>query len=407
MPHRARLVHLPPRRGKDLCHQAFRQTLDVLRITDEALEDLCCECPHLPALDSLVLKALDEMTLGEPQGRTRSPTHVFLVHARQADFEGILYRATPQGFRPVGSPIRLTADETHAFSVDAGDVTVSNYRDEGADLEAYQARFHPEVRRSVGEPIRNYVSYRVAGDRPGAIIAFNYPDRATRYEAQVLAALAVTLGTVWTLGSRVAQVEEAFVYLIGALARASEVNDEVTGDHIVRVSRYCEVLARAAGYPEGEARVLAYSSQLHDVGKIHTPRELLRKPGPLTAAELALMQEHTLQGEKIIGSSPRLAMARRIAGAHHENWDGSGYPRGLRGEAIPREARLVKIVDVYDALRSPRPYKPALSHEQALEVFTVGDHRTRPRQHFDPELLRVFRDIHEEFRRIHAEIQPW
>ncbi|RMG94680.1 MAG: HD domain-containing protein [Candidatus Dadabacteria bacterium] len=406
MPHRARLIHVP-RRGRDLCHMAFRQTLDLLRVTDETLAELCQECPSVPDPDALVVRALNEMTLGEPGQGTRAPSHVFLVHARGEEFEGVLYRSTPEGFRPARGPIRFRADESHAFSVGSGDVTVSNWEDDGGDLGAYQNRFHPEVREAIGEAVRNFVSYRVAGDRPGAIIAFNYPDRATRYEAQVLAALAVTLGAVWTLASRVAQVEEAFVYLIGALARASEVNDEVTGDHIVRVSRYCEVLARAAGYTDTEARVLAYSSQLHDVGKIHTPRELLRKPGPLTEAETALMREHTLHGEKIIGTSPRLATARRIAGAHHENWDGSGYPRGLRGEEIPREARLVKIVDVYDALRSARPYKPALSHEEAMEVFERGDGRTRPGAHFDPELLRVFRSVHEEFRRIHAEIQPW
>ncbi len=406
MPHRARIVRMP-RRGQDLCHSAFRQTLDLLRVTDEVLAELCRECPHLPDLDALVLRALNEMVLGEGDSGTRSPSHLFLVHAKGDRYEGTLYAAGPGGFRPASGPISFMADESHAFSAGGDDVVVSNQQDEGVSPEAYQTRFHPEVRRAIGRPIRNFVTYRIAGDRPGAIIAFNYPRRATRYEAQVLAALAVTLGTVWTLSSRVAQVEEAFLYLVGALARASEVNDEITGDHILLVSRYAETLARAAGYPDDEARVIAYSSELHDVGKIHTPGELLRKPGPLTPEELDLVRQHTLQGEKIIGTSPRLATARRIAGAHHENWDGSGYPRGLAGEEIPREARLVKIVDVYDALRSERPYKGALSHEEALRVMVEGDERVDPGRHFDPDLLRTFRDVHEEFRRIHAEIQPW
>ncbi len=406
MPHRARILGVA-RRGRDLCHLAFRQTLDLLRVTDQTLEELCRECPRFPDLDSLVLRALQEIVLGERETPARYPSHVFLVHPRDEGFEGFLYRAHPGGFERAGGPIRFGRDEAHAFSMGEADVQVSNHQDEGEPLEAYQGRFHPEIRRAVGEPIRNFVAYRITGDRPGAIVAFNYPGRATRYEGQVLAALAVTLGALWTLASRVAEVEEAFLYLIGALARASEVNDEVTGDHILRVSRYVEVLARAAGHTEEQARVIAYSSQLHDVGKIHTPRELLRKPGPLTPEETAIMRQHPLQGERIIGTSPRLAVARRIAGAHHENWDGSGYPRGLSGGAIPREARIVKIADVYDALRSDRPYKRALSHEQALRVMLEGDERMDPQAHFDPELLDVFRTIHAEFRRIHAEIQPW
>ncbi len=396
---------VPRQRGRDLCHLAFRQTLELLRVTDEALEELCHECPRVPDLDALVLRTLNEMALGEAGVGTRFPTHAFLVHGADPSYRGTVYAFGPRGYAPVGPSFCFAATESHAFSAGTDAVVVQNVEDEGVALEEFQARFHPAVRAGVAAPIRNFVTYRIAGDRPGAIIAFNYPGRATRYEAQVLSTLAITLGSLWTLSSRIAQVEEAFLYLVGALARASEVNDEVTGDHILRVSRTAELLARAAGWGEEEARVLSYSTELHDVGKIHTPRELLRKPGPLTAEEAHVMRQHTLQGERIIGSAQRLATARRIAGAHHENWDGSGYPRGLAGEAIPREARLARIVDVYDALRSERPYKRALTHEEACRVMLYGDDRTRPEGDFDPELLAAFRRVQGEFRRIHAEFQ--
>jgi HD-GYP domain-containing protein (c-di-GMP phosphodiesterase class II) len=400
-------VLLRPQRGRDLCHLAFRQTLDLLQVTDEALEELCHESPQVPDLDSLVLRALNEMTLGETDGRTRAPTHVFLVHGPGPPWSGILYRLGPTGYVAVAGPIRLEADEGDALATGAEAVTVSNQPDEGVDRETYQKRFHPALRNAVADPIHNFVSYRIPGDWSGAIVALNYPGQATRYEAQVLSALSVTLGSLWTLASRVAQVEEGFIYLVGALARASEVNDQVTGDHILRVSRYAETLSRTLGYTPEEARTIAYSSELHDVGKIHTPRELLLKPGPLAPREVAVVRQHTLQGEKIIGTAPRLAVARKIAGAHHENWDGSGYPRGLVGAEIPRQARLVKVVDVYDALRSERPYKQASTHEEAVRVMTHGDDRIDPGRHFDPEMLQAFRAIHSEFQRIHAEIQPW
>lgn len=395
------------KRGRDLCHQAFRQTLDLLRVTDETLEELCYACPNVPDLDALVLRALNEMALGDEKLGTRAPTHVFLVHGPAPALTGIVYGIGSEGYVPVSGPLRIEPERSYAFSAGSETVVISNQEDGDESPEVYQSRFHPDVRSAVGVPIRNFVTYRIAGAWPGAIIAFNYPEQATRYEAQVLSALAITLGSIWTLASRVAQVEEAFLYLVGALARASEVNDEVTGDHILRVSRYAETMARALGYAPEDVRVIAYSSQLHDVGKIHTARQILRKAGPLTPEEEVVMREHTWQGEKIIGSSPRLAVARKIAGAHHENWDGSGYPRGLAGEEIPREARLAKIVDVYDALRSERPYKPALSHDETCRIMLQGDDRTDPQAHFDPEMLSAFRDLHGEFQRIHAGIQAW
>lgn len=392
-----------PQRGRDICHLAFRQTLDLLAVADQALEELCSECPSLPEEDALVLRAMNEMALGERGTSTRAPSHVALFHGPAPDVVGALYALGPDGYAPAGAPLRATAEE-FASLVGTGTALVLSNLEPGREGER---GLPPGLGEALGAPLRNVVAYRIVGDRPGALVAFNYPQRATRYEAQVLSALAVTLGSVWTLASKIGQVEEAFLYLVGALARASEVNDEVTGDHVLRVSRHTEVLARAAGYPAREAHVLAYSAQLHDVGKIHTPREILRKQGPLIPGEVAVMREHTLQGEKIIGSSPRLALARRIAGGHHENWDGSGYPRGLAGETIPREARLVKIVDIYEALRSERPYKGAYTHEEACRVLRDGDARTDPGRHFDPDLLRVFHRVQAEFQRTHAEIQPW
>ncbi len=134
------------------------------------------------------------------------------------------------------------------------------------------------------------------------------------------------------------------------------------------------------------------AARLHDVGKIGIPDAILRKPGPLTAEEWAVMQRHTEIGEAILSqshSSRELKMATEIAGGHHEHWDGSGYPRGLAGESIPIAARITQIADVYDALRSCRPYKTRMSHEEAFSIILNGDDRTRP-EHFDPRLLEVF-----------------
>jgi HD-GYP domain-containing protein (c-di-GMP phosphodiesterase class II) len=132
---------------------------------------------------------------------------------------------------------------------------------------------------------------------------------------------------------------------------------------------------------------------------------VLRKKGALDPAEWTEMRRHPLYGYEILRQSPRLAMAADIARCHHEKWDGSGYPAGLAGEAIPLAARIVAVVDVYDALRAPRPYKEGLSHEEACRVLLDGDARTRPAEQFDPALLALFRTHHAAFDAIWTKLR--
>jgi hypothetical protein len=151
------------------------------------------------------------------------------------------------------------------------------------------------------------------------------------------------------------------------LARAAEARDGTTGIHIEHVRDLAAELARATGMADDAVQEIAWSAMLHDVGKLRVPDRVLLKPGGLDEEEWALIRQHPLWGEQLLMGDDGFGLARRIARWHHENWDGSGYPDGLRGNAIPTAARIVRVVDVFDALRSERPYKPAWALERSLD----------------------------------------
>lgn len=193
------------------------------------------------------------------------------------------------------------------------------------------------------------------------------------------------------------RAQQVFEYTAASLARAAEVYDDDTGDHINRINLLSGALAGMAGMDAEFIKNISFYAQLHDVGKIHVDPSIIRKPGRLTDAEFEEIKNHTIYGARIIGDHPALEMSRRIALAHHERWDGNGYPYGLAGDAIPIEARIVTIVDVFDALMSPRPYKKAFPKEQVLEIFERGDERLDPCRHFDPHLRELFLANFERF----------
>lgn len=186
---------------------------------------------------------------------------------------------------------------------------------------------------------------------------------------------------------RIDELQQTRLQIIQRLGRAAEFKDNETGLHVIRMSHYSHLLARAAGYNERWADDLLHAAPMHDIGKIGIPDAILQKPGKLDADEWAVMRTHSEIGARIIGddSSPLLQMAGRIALCHHEKWDGSGYPRGLAGDQIPLEARIVAIADVFDALTSPRPYKLAWSVAEAMAYVT--DQKGR---HFEADLVEVF-----------------
>lgn len=184
---------------------------------------------------------------------------------------------------------------------------------------------------------------------------------------------------------RTRELHEANMEAIYMLAVASEAKDLDTGAHVLRIQHYVQLLARELGLPQHVAEEYGYSAILHDVGKMQVPDSILKKPGPLSGVERERMQLHCIAGERILSRKPFFEIARQIARSHHENWNGTGYPDRLAGEAIPLAARIVAVGDVFDALTSKRPYKGAWSFQDALSYI-----QTHSGTHFDPDCARAF-----------------
>ena len=202
------------------------------------------------------------------------------------------------------------------------------------------------------------------------------------------------------LEERTRELAETRLEVIRRLGRAAEYKDDATGLHVIRMSHYARLLALSYGFSDDRAELLFHAAPMHDIGKIGVPDSILQKPCALTADEWVIMRQHPAIGAGIIGKQQNelLEAARVVALTHHEKWDGSGYPRGRKGEDIPIEGRIVCVADVFDALTSKRPYKEAWSISQAVELL-----RSNNGLHFDPDLVPRFLELMPEIERVRAE----
>ncbi len=186
---------------------------------------------------------------------------------------------------------------------------------------------------------------------------------------------------------RTKELEDANDSLIHCLAKAGELRDDNTGQHIIRVGEYSRIIAQGLGLPKSIVTMIAKAAPLHDIGKIGIPDSILLKPGRLTDEERVQMNTHSMQGFSLLeaNNSNVIDVARSIIATHHEKWDGSGYPNNLSGESIPVEGRIVAVADVFDALTTERPYKEAWSVEAAIELLQKESGKA-----FEPRLVEVF-----------------
>ncbi len=193
------------------------------------------------------------------------------------------------------------------------------------------------------------------------------------------------------------KIKRVSIDTVYRLAKAAEYKDEDTGAHIQRMSHFCAAIARDMGLSEKTVEAVLYASSMHDIGKIGIPDRILLKPGTLGPDEWEIMKKHTVIGGRILDDSSHgyLELAKVIALTHHEKWDGSGYPSGLKGAKIPLAGRITAVADVFDALTSKRPYKEAFPLDKSFSIIRSGSG-----SHFDPEVVEAFFRVQDDILEI-------
>lgn len=295
-------------------------------------------------------------------------------------------------------------DETPFVWARRGMAPFSLEGDELLELTASFADREEGVIQSMPGFIRTVAPVRFMGHLMGLVIMTHEENSHSDSLMGVMNRFTPMLGGIFYAYSMLREVRKSFHYMATRMQSLTADYHNETGSHLARVGEYSAMIARGLGMSLEYVEDIRIYSQLHDIGKLRLPMEILAKPGGLTKEEFDVVRCHGEYGVDILGDSEWLEMARQVAMTHHEKWDGSGYPKGLRGNQIPLSGRIVALADIYDALRCARAYKPAFSHEKACKIILEGDGRVMP-GHFDPDILNFFRENHERFRDIYEKIK--
>lgn len=379
---------------------AFDRTRHILDLIESILKEFrFIDLDEDIDITSVANQAIRDIT----DQTTMHPTHVFVgMENDDRAIEGYVISRRHNEQKVISDPIVMSQRELQKIISDRGGPKFENWYDNNFDISSFQLQFPFFITQHVPE-IRNYTSYRIAGEKQGVLIAFNYPKDVNSYDGETIKGLSVAVGTLFSIQSQFKEKEEAQFAIITKMAELAEKRDQETGDHLKRMRNYAMIIAEElAKRPEYKGvidrefiRRLYNSAPLHDIGKVGIPDAILQKPGKLDDKEYEIMREHTIIGGQVLEGPKFLEMARLVAYYHHEKYDGSGYPYGIKGEEIPLCARIVAIADVYDAMTSKRVYKEALSHDRTKKLLSICSGG-----HFAPDVVEAFLTREQDFLKI-------
>jgi len=381
-------------------NSAFDRTHQIMDLIESILEefrfmDLDEEIDITQVANQAIRDITDQVSM--------YPTHIFIAMENdERMLEGYMVAKRYGEHKVVSDKIIIHPRELKKIVSDKGKPIFANWYDDHFDIVGFQSQFPARITKYLPE-IRNFASYRIAGEKQGVLMAFNYPKDVNSYDGETVKGLSIAMGTLYSIQSQFKEKEEAQFVIITKMAELAEKRDKETGEHLKRMRNYARItveelstLPKYKGIIDREyIRRLYNAAPLHDIGKVGVPDSILQKPGKLNDVEYEKMREHTIIGGKILEGPKFLEMAKTVAYYHHEKYDGSGYPYGLSGEGIPLCARIVAIADVYDAMTSKRVYKEALSHERTRKLLSICSGG-----HFAPDVVEAFLKREKDFLRI-------
>lgn len=270
------------------------------------------------------------------------------------------------------------------------------YNEESAELSQFKPLF--DELKAIDINVSNMVGYF---SQNLYVAVLNYGRKVTEYDALILKNMVMQGQFFNSVSSKLRDSKNILNNAVHILSHITEADYENSESHVTHVSEISAFVAKKLGMPESFIRSIRLQAGMHDIGNSRIPSHILHKPDKLSDVEFTIVKNHTLYGAALLEKSRGFEMARNISIAHHERWDGSGYPCGLKNSHIPIEGRIVHLADLYDTLRSRKVYRSAYDHDKAYRIITEGDGRTMP-YHFDPEILNVFKENTSKFNEIYS-----
>jgi PAS domain S-box-containing protein len=395
------------------------KSIEDKRELESKLESSNNRVKNTMSLLSSILTEIRSMDLGEETNlsplasqylrydkdpETFAPTHLYVaIENEERMLEGQLYSKIDTEIQKTPSNIVLHPQEIKNISPERYEILVGNQSSSNLNYENFRKQFPINLLRHLVE-VQNFAACRLGlQDRNGLIFAFNYPGEVTQEDAEPLRNISEAIGTILSLQYQFKEKMDIQFSMISKIAEFAEKRDLETAEHLKRIRNYVRVLAEEMAKKPKYKKIITRefikklynAAPLHDIGKVGISDSILQKPGKLTETEHEAMRQHPQIGGQIFDGLSHMDMSRDIAFYHHEKYDGSGYPHGLKGEEIPLAARIVALADVYDAMTSKRSYKEPLSHERTKKLISICSGG-----HFDPDVVEAFLNREQDFVRI-------